>query len=133
MTERLKHLEFLQIIITRMNSNSFSIKGWTITLIAGVLAVAASLNNPTVTHINYLVILGFWLLDSFYLSQERQYRELYNEIAKKEVSEKVSFNLSAKKYDNENRTWIKSFISKTLIIFYPFLIGVNFLISCLSV
>ena len=30
---KLKHLEFIQNIITRMNSNSFVIKGWSITLV----------------------------------------------------------------------------------------------------
>ena len=29
--EQIKHLEFIQGIINRMNSNSFAIKGWAIT------------------------------------------------------------------------------------------------------
>lgn len=32
--KKLKHLEFIQGVITRMNSNSFSIKTWMITIIA---------------------------------------------------------------------------------------------------
>ncbi|MEN9503463.1 MAG: hypothetical protein RI964_2748 [Pseudomonadota bacterium] len=38
--DRLKHLEMLQQVITRMASNSFLIKGWSITLISALLAFA---------------------------------------------------------------------------------------------
>jgi hypothetical protein len=31
-----KHLEFIQGVITRMNTSSFLIKGWTITLVSAL-------------------------------------------------------------------------------------------------
>lgn len=82
MTEQtLKHLEFLQNIISRMNSNSFSIKGWMITIVSAFLALYASSNN-----INYIlsaipIVLIFWILDSYYLLQERRFRAIYNDRA----------------------------------------------------
>lgn len=39
--KKLKHLEFLQNVITRMNSNSFMIKGWAITLVSALFVLAA--------------------------------------------------------------------------------------------
>lgn len=40
--DQIKHLEFIQNSITRMNQNSFQIKTFTITIVAALLAVYAS-------------------------------------------------------------------------------------------
>ena len=41
----IKHLEFIQNIINRMNANSFQIKNWTITILTALLALFGSSNN----------------------------------------------------------------------------------------
>ena len=41
MEKKLKHLEFIQNVILRMNNNSFLIKGWAITLISALFALAS--------------------------------------------------------------------------------------------
>jgi hypothetical protein len=41
MENKLKHLEFIQQAINRMASNLFLLKGWTVTLIAAMFALAA--------------------------------------------------------------------------------------------
>ena len=38
---KLKHLEFIQGIITRMANNSFMLKGWAVTLVAGIFALSS--------------------------------------------------------------------------------------------
>ena len=43
--EQLKHLEFIQNVITRMNTNSFQIKTWAVTLVSALLAIFASTNR----------------------------------------------------------------------------------------
>lgn len=37
--DKQRHLEFLQLAINRMASNSFILKGWNITLIVGLFAL----------------------------------------------------------------------------------------------
>lgn len=37
-----QHLSFLQGVITRMNSNSFSMKGWMVAIVSALCAVYAS-------------------------------------------------------------------------------------------
>ena len=78
--QEIKHLEFIQAIINRMNSNSFSIKGWAITIVSALLALYA--NNSNVAYIFVAIVpsILFWLLDSYYLQQERKFRGLYNDI-----------------------------------------------------
>ena len=41
MDAKLKHLEFIQDVITRMNSNSFLLKGWCVTLMSVLFALSA--------------------------------------------------------------------------------------------
>ena len=74
-----KHLEFIQLVITRMNVNSFLLKGWSVTLVAALFAFAAKDTNIQYVLITYVSTPIFWFLDGYYLSQERQYRGLFNE------------------------------------------------------
>jgi hypothetical protein len=74
MEKKLKHLDFLQLVITRMNVNSFLVKGWAVTLVAAMFAFAAKDSNSKYVYITIVTTLIFWLLDAYYLSQERQYR-----------------------------------------------------------
>src|SRR5580658_387001 len=94
MEQKLKHLEFIQNIITRMNANSFVIKGWSVTLVSALFALAADKANLTFVLIAYVPVLTFWGLDGFFLSQEKQYRELYNEVAAKKEQD-IDFKLNA--------------------------------------
>ena len=84
--EKLKHLEFIQNIITRMNTNSFQIKGWAITIVSATLALYASTKNECFIIVGVVPALIFWFLDAYYLTQERKFRGLYNDVAG--VSEK---------------------------------------------
>lgn len=119
---KIKHLEFLQNIITRMNSNSFLIKGWTITIISALLALSSKEANINFIYISFVVIPSFWILDGFYLSQERQYRALYNLVCSK-TDDVIDFNMDVSGFNKGNRTWLCSILSKTLIYFYGISLG----------
>ncbi len=114
---KLKHLEFIQSVITRMNTNSFFIKGWSITLVSALFALAAKDANLNYVLISYIVIPVFWMLDGFFISTERQYRDLYDEIRILDA-EKIDFTMNASKFNKGNRTWICGIFSKTLLPFY---------------
>lgn len=68
---KLKHLEMIQGIINRMASNSFALKGWAVTLVAGIFALASKDTDKIYFLIAYVPIVVFWFLDSYYLLQER--------------------------------------------------------------
>ena len=82
---KIKHLEFIQNIITRMNTNSFLMKGWTVTIVSAILAIYASTKNMIFILFGLFPTFIFWFLDTYYLTQERKFRGLYNDVA--EVSE----------------------------------------------
>lgn len=72
---KFKKLEFYQSIIARMNSSSMQIKVATYTVSAIILGSSL---DPLVA---LLPIIMFWFLDSYYLANEKQFRNLYNDIA----------------------------------------------------
>ena len=76
-----KHLEMIQAIIERMGNNSFIIKGWSFTSIGALFAFWFS--NTSMWYIlllNFCVTILFWFHDAYYLSLERQFRRLYDEV-----------------------------------------------------
>lgn len=76
-----QHLEFIQNIITRMNTNSFQIKGWHITIASAIFAIFATTKNKYFLLIAIFSSVIFWFLDAYYLLQERKFRGLYNDVA----------------------------------------------------
>ena len=78
---KIKHLEFIQSTITRMNQNSFQIKGWMITLVSALLALYASSEKVVYILIAIVPAVVFWFLDASYLQQERRFRGVYNDVA----------------------------------------------------
>lgn len=79
--EKMKHLEFIQNVITRMNTNSFQIKGWNITIVSAILAIFVATENKYFLLSAIFSSVIFWFLDTYYLLQERKFRGLYNDVA----------------------------------------------------
>lgn len=118
--EKRQHFEFIQNIITRLNSNSFMIKGWAITIISALLALAATLKNPVVLDITIVPVIAFWILDSIYLQHERKFRCFYNEAVKKETTINLyEIDLNKEFINNDSKnSFFKIFTSCSIISFY---------------
>ncbi|EGR1463598.1 hypothetical protein D7151_06225 [Vibrio cholerae] len=127
---KLKHLEFIQNVISRMNSNSFLLKGWSITLVSALFALAAKDANINYVLISYIVLPVFWVLDGFFISTERAYRVLYTEVSLKEESE-INFSMDASCFSKGGNSWISGVISKTLIPFYGISIAATLMVMFL--
>lgn len=85
--KKVKHLEFVQSNIARMNQCSFQMKGWMITVVSAMLALyAASISTESGSGNNMFIYIAiaptilFWYLDSYYLQQERKFRGIYNDL-----------------------------------------------------
>lgn len=91
---RLKHLEMLQQVITRMANNSFLIKGWSITLVSALLAFAAKDEIHIMAWIALLPCVAFWILDAYFLRQERLFRKLYDHCRLHQPSTPSDFSMN---------------------------------------
>lgn len=127
MDNKIKHLEFIENVITRMNSNSFLIKGWVITLVSALFALAAKDSNRLYALVVYVPLPMFWLMDGFFLSMERRYRSLYRFVSTLEENE-INFDMATGKYNKGKNTWLCSMFSKTLIPFYGFLFFISLIV-----
>jgi hypothetical protein len=130
MSNKLKHLEFLQNIITRMNSNSFLIKGWTVTIVSALFALSKKDTDSRLLVVAYISIITFWILDGYFLSQERQYRGLYDKVIKID-EDLIDFSLNAKDFDKGKNTWINCMFSNTIRLFYGILILIVLIVKIL--
>lgn len=117
MEKKLKHLEFIQNVISRMNTNSFFIKGWTITLISALFALASKDANINYVLISYLIIPIFWILDGFFISIERQYRALYKKVTL-QSEDIIDFSMEISQFNDKDRTWLRGIFSNTITLFY---------------
>jgi hypothetical protein len=118
--EIIKHLEFIQHVITRMNTNSFQLKGWSIVIVSAILAIYASTKNSYFFLAAVLPTLMFWFLDSYYLNQERKFRGLYNDVAGvTEVPKEIKpFEMRPDLYMDGKYSYWSAFFSVTILKMY---------------
>jgi hypothetical protein len=115
---KIKHLEFIQMSIGRMATNSFLVKGWSITLISALAAVLAQKD----TKANFWLIalfpaLMFWGLDGYFLQQEKLFRRLYD-LARLPDSTIGDFSMDTSAFRDEVGSWKKFMLSPTVVAFH---------------
>ena len=81
--EKAKALDYVEVIIASMREASFKCKEFCIVICSALMTVYAALKQTSSLFIFLctLVLLLFWLLDSFYLYKERILRTEYRRIA----------------------------------------------------
>lgn len=113
----LKEIDLIQDIIRRMASNSFLLKGWTITLVVATLLLRNN-NNSKVT-VAYIPLIIFWYLDSYYLQKERMYRELYNWVIKNRLkTDEYLLDMRVHRFSSKMDSIPQVMFSRTMLSFY---------------
>ena len=116
--KKLKHLELIQGVITRMGGNLFTLRGWMITLVVALSAAFLELGRNELQMILVMVIVIFWVHDAYFLSLERGYRCLYNKVRKLK-EEEIDFSMDISEFKNLRVTSIwYCMLSSTLAYFY---------------
>ena len=126
----------IQNIINRMAQNSFYIKAWTITIIAGILVLTFSILNIIIFGALLGISLFFWVLDSYYLKLERLFRRLYNQKVQEYNNEQkrknmLLFDMNIKPFEDIEKKVIRIMISKSEFLFYiPIILIIAILLIC---
>lgn len=117
---KLAHLGFIQLVINRLASNSFIIKGWCITLVAAITAISSK-QSLYFLLTAYIPIIIFYFLDTYYLCKERQYRALYDEVRRKK-EEVVDFSMKLSESIQTNNSYLSTLVAHTIWPFYLVLV-----------
>lgn len=130
-----KHLEFLQNNITRMNQCSFQMKGWSITIASALIAVFVSTisdQNPG-SKIYLMAAIAatvlFWCLDSLYLSKERRFIGMYNDLIgvgngeKQTIVQIKEYEIPMEKYSGCQYCILKAMFSPSELLLYGAIIA----------
>ena len=112
----IEEIKVIQDVIKRMASNSFSVKTWAITLIVATLLFKGSNNH---IFIAFIPLIAFWFLDSYYLKQERLFREVHNWITsyRLENDDKL-FNLNPAPFNEKVQSVFRIMFSVSALSFY---------------
>ena len=128
--ERIKHLEFIQTVVSRLSTNSFLVKGWAITVAGAFYAYVTAHLSWRVALVSLLPVAAFWWLDAYFLRQERLFRCLYNDVRVAD-RETEPFSMDVRPYRAEH-TWIAAITSITLVILYSAILAVGLIILLAS-
>jgi hypothetical protein len=120
--ELFKEIDLIQACINRMSHNSFLIKGWALTLFAGVTALLGKqlLTAPwLILCVILLPFVGFWYIDAFFLTTEKRYRKLYQWVLENRAKDITDFqySLDPSRFEGCYSVW-SVMRSNTLTIFY---------------
>ncbi|RIK93912.1 MAG: hypothetical protein DCC73_04835 [Proteobacteria bacterium] len=115
---RIAHLTMLQGVITRMGSNSFTLKALSATFGSAAVAVTATVDKPSPYYAAAAIVpmIIFWLMDAQYLRYERAYRKLYDHVRKEEEIE--AYSLEAKPFMKDEDSILRLAISWSVSWFY---------------
>ena len=140
---KIAHLGFIETTIERMANNSAAIKGWSMGIVAAILGVGI-ISGDKLTQYRWLFFvcallmsLVMWGLDTFYLYQEKLYRNLYSLIKDKKDDE-VDYSMDARyktieKMGKKPMKYIRVLINRTIWPFYSTQIIVFFIFFILPI
>ena len=123
-----KHLDYVQNAIIRMADNSFKMKGLCVTIVSAFLGLCIKYEEPKLL---CFPIIIFWLLDGYYLQQERKFRCIYNNMTDNPTSCKVEippFGMPLNDIKGKDFKYISSLFSKTECILYISLLVCSFIL-----
>lgn len=112
----------IQGVVNRLSNNSFLLKGWSVILISGLFALAAKDSKPLFVYIAYFPCFTFWLLDGYFLWQERLFRALYDKVRVIDSSA-IDYSMNTSMANASGQSWLGAVFSRTLIAFHGSVFG----------
>jgi hypothetical protein len=114
---QIKHLEFVQAVISRLANNSFLMKGWALTVAGLIFGFAVDQESWRIAAAGLLPVVAFWGLDAYFLRQERLFRCLYDAVRRSDPQLEL-FSMDTRDCAATVDSWLASVLSRTLLPFY---------------
>ena len=123
---KLAYLQMIQDPIGRMSTNSAIFKGFAAAIVAGVAALTYSTLNVWVLGLSFLPVLAFAILDIYYLTLERKFRFLFEQVRTEEHNIDFSLELTRDPVEilhAKARVW-DCLQSPSIYLFYPLMLAI---------
>lgn len=117
MSSKFAHLNMIQGVVNRLSHNSFLLKGWSVVLISAMFALAASDTQLVYVYLACFPAIAFWVLDGYFLHQERLFRKLYDRVRSLSEDE-IDFSMNTSELGDQPGSWVAVAFSKPLIAFH---------------
>jgi len=117
MEKKHAHLEMVQGVVNRLSHNSFLLKGWSVLLVSALFALAAGKSKPYFIYLAYFPAIAFWILDGYFLWQERLFRALYDRVREMK-EEDIDFSMNTTVVRDEVKPWRDVVFSLTLLLLH---------------
>lgn len=120
------YLQMIQEPICRMSTNSAIFKGFTATIVAGVAILSYKDIHPWILVLSFLPVLAFAALDIYYLSLERKFRLLFEQVRTEDHEIDFSMKLTNDPVEilrSRARAW-DCLKSPSIYLFYPLMIAI---------
>ena len=120
---RVKHLEMLQSLISRMAGYGASFKSYCITVTTAVIGFAFTLHRPAVAGLALLPVVAFGIADAQYLRVERRFRAVFNMVRVEGWDVMPSFDVNLASAPAQS--FLSAVTSWSIVWFYaPLAVGV---------
>jgi len=112
------HMNMIQGVITRLETNCFTLKAMAMTIAAALLAFLGSIENPNWIYpaAVSLPILVFWAMDAKYLRLGRLFRHLFSSVRKNECTDPFTMNIAD--FTKQEQSTIRIMFSWSVSLFY---------------
>jgi len=117
MDNKRAHLEMIQGVVNRLSTDSFLLKGWSVLLVSALFALAAGNSKIYFVYLAYFPAIAFWVLDGYFLWQERLFRALYDRVRAMEEGD-VDFSMNTSAVRDQVKPWPEVILSMTLLLFH---------------
>lgn len=117
--DKIKYLEMIEGIISRLASHSFSIKNWFVISLGGLLLFCLNHSGNKGLGVAFVVTIAFYLIDTYYLFLERCFRKKYNQALSGECD---LFDLDIRAIKNEISMWSAMKSLSLLLYFITFIL-----------
>ena len=116
--KRIAHLGMIQGVVSRLETNCFTLKALAMTLTAAVLAFLGTIEHPNCIYPLAAIIplIIFWLMDAQYLRLGRLFRRLFDGVRKGEIQE--SFTMCIEPYVKDEQSVLRIAFSWSIFWFY---------------
>lgn len=122
MINKQSHLEMIQGVVNRLSQNSFLLKGWSVIMVSALFALAANNAKLFFILLAYFPAIAFWVLDGYFLHQEKLFRALYDQVRELD-EEDIDFSMDTSAVVQKVDPWSRVVVSKTVLIFHGSIFG----------